>query len=114
MDAKEIEQLEKLESVASVAARAVNNLIPDSCVEDDGAGEYVYIPVESATLDDYVIAFVPTIDQGEDAKWHVQSGGAEHVWVNEELDAKSDPAVVAEWVKARADEFSAKVNAGEA
>lgn len=114
MDTKEMEQLEKLEAVARVAARAVNDLIPNSCVEDDGAGEYVYIPVKSATFDDYVIAFVPAIDQGADAKWHVQSGGAEHVWVNEELDAKSDPAVVAEWVNARAEEFSEIVNAPKA
>lgn len=105
-------ELLELEKIASAAASAVSALMDDSAVDNDGGGDYVYLPVECKNIDAYIIAFVPTLENGADAKWQAQDNDYNECWDSEELDASSDPERVAEWLRSVVDSHAARIDAG--
>lgn len=105
---------EELERLAKDAAEAVCRHLPYGHTENDGGGEYISFPVKAKKNPrEYVIAFVPTRENGADANWTVQNNEYGWSWDSETLTATSNPEEVAAWIQSCADDYASKVNASE-
>jgi len=90
---------ESLERLSMDAAVEVSRLLPGSHVDDDGAGAFVTIPVKCSDATAHIIAFVPLLDEGPEAKWQIQHNDRDWSWESETLSASSPGEDVAAWVR---------------
>ncbi|MBC9705316.1 MAG: hypothetical protein H9W81_10155 [Enterococcus sp.] len=65
-----------LEEMATTAAAKVYDLMDGAYLCNDGGGEYLRMDIPELNDIDtgYIIAYVPTLEKGADAKWAVDNG----------------------------------------
>lgn len=86
-----------LEKLAEDVTAKVSALVPDSSVEDDGGGAYLYIPLTDDPNGEYLIAAVPLLFNGEDSEWGINDGNHDRVWESD-FTSETDAETVAEWI----------------
>lgn len=89
-----------LKELSTNAARQVHDLMDGAFLCNGGANDY--IQVEIPELDDvdtgYIIAYVPTLEEGEHAKWRVDNGAYTMSFEHETFDAFTPPQEVEAWI----------------
>lgn len=102
---------ESLERLSMDAAVQVSKLLPGSHVDDDGAGAFVSIPVKCSDAAAHIIAFLPLLDEGPEAKWQIQHNDRNWSWGSETLAASSPGDDVANWVREICSKVATNINA---
>lgn len=91
---------ETLEELSTNAATKLYDLMEGSYLCNDGADAYVSIDLPELNDIDtgYVIASVPTLERGKDAKWTVENGAHTLYFEHPEFTAATPAKEVEAWV----------------
>lgn len=86
-----------LEKLAKDATAKVANLVPNSCLSDDGGGEYLSVHLTEDESGEYLVIAVPVLFNGEEATWGANDGNHNRYWESD-FTIHTDAETIAEWV----------------
>lgn len=88
------------EELSTTAAKNLYDLMDGAYLCNDGADEYIQldIPELDSVEEGYIIAYVPTLENGENAKWTVENGAHTMYFAHPEFTARTPAADVEAWV----------------
>lgn len=91
---------ENLEQLGDTAAKHLYDLMDDAYLCNEGGGEYVQldIPELNDVEEGYIIAYVPTLERGAEAKWIVENGSHTMFFEHPDFTASTPAAEVEKWV----------------